>query len=102
MLSYDKQSRYYNSTILEYIYDSKKRFIIERDFFYSIEDLGNEFDLYKIEPGDELDLIAYKVCEDSTKGWVIMDINREIIDDALELPTGETIVVPTSTFFNEI
>ena len=58
--------------------------------------LGDDFVVVTTLEGDQLDALADRHLGDARLWWVLADLNRDVLEDALRLEPNTRLVVPTS------
>ncbi|MEW6556034.1 MAG: LysM domain-containing protein [Elusimicrobiota bacterium] len=73
--------------------DEKIVTVLHQRQFVKREDIGENFIIYEVQEGDELDLLAYKFGGKARLWWLIADINE--LDYPWTLKRGQKLIIPS-------
>ena len=79
--------------------DKSTRLAFELRQHLGKDDLGRDFRYYVVRQGDQLDWLAFMFLGDARLWWVLADVNRDVLTDALDIPVGTRLIIPASGAF---
>ena len=97
-----KGSRYEKipiTTIIDSTTGVRKEFFNLRTQF-TIDDIGEDFQLHTVIKGEELDHIAAQYGERSVYWWIIAEVNG--LDFPFDLQPGQQLVIPSKKLFDRL
>jgi len=94
-----KGSPYQNGTIVDWAVigddtlTGKELFRLD---FLSIEDLGDDYDIYTTQQGDELDELSFRFYGDDRFWWILADVND--LQFIFDLEPNIKLIIPSENF----